>query len=183
MDFVESFVESLLRLPRWARVAFAARCARRVQRYSTGTWINLNTEHWTGIEDAIRTAEMAATHRGNPFSAIPIPSLCAIFAATAVAAAHATATAAHMEAITEGADYDGVDIDSMTAWHSTAHLAAATFSAACSASRGNLAYEARVAMLKDLETLRSVAQRDGWTDDTQVPPEFFEPLPPEEKRC
>jgi hypothetical protein len=52
--------EALDELPRWARVAFAARCARRVVPLFTQAWANADGTHCRAIEGAIGLAEESA---------------------------------------------------------------------------------------------------------------------------
>ncbi len=47
-------------LPRWARVAFAARCARRVQPLFQAFWPEAPPEHVAAVDTAITLAERAA---------------------------------------------------------------------------------------------------------------------------
>lgn len=47
-------------LPHWARVAFAARCARHVQPLFTQLWPDASPEHAENIDLAIRLAEQSA---------------------------------------------------------------------------------------------------------------------------
>ena len=56
--------EALLGLPRWARVAFAARCARRVQPLFAG-WPRASEKNVAGIDGAIATAEKTAGSGGS----------------------------------------------------------------------------------------------------------------------
>jgi len=52
--------EELRKLPRWACVAFAARCARRAQPMFTLKWKDAPREHVEAIERAITAAEASA---------------------------------------------------------------------------------------------------------------------------
>ncbi|MFN0146596.1 MAG: hypothetical protein ACKVT1_08805, partial [Dehalococcoidia bacterium] len=52
--------EELVKLPRWARVAFAARCARRVQPLFLKHWPSAPKEHVEALDKAITLAETAA---------------------------------------------------------------------------------------------------------------------------
>jgi hypothetical protein len=53
--------EGLKQLPRWAIVAFATRCARRVQPLFVKLWPDAPKEHVQGIDQAIKLAEAAAS--------------------------------------------------------------------------------------------------------------------------
>jgi len=52
--------EEIEQLPRWARVAFAARCARRVQPLYVIAWPDAHKNHIRDIDAAITLAEEAA---------------------------------------------------------------------------------------------------------------------------
>ena len=52
--------EELAALPRWARVAFAARCAGRVKRRFLGAWPEAPPEDVSAVERAVALAERAA---------------------------------------------------------------------------------------------------------------------------
>ena len=52
--------EEIGQLPRWAQVAFAARCARRVQPLFKAAWPDAPAESCQALEDAITQAEHAA---------------------------------------------------------------------------------------------------------------------------
>lgn len=170
--------EGLRTLPRWARVAFAARCARRVQRYLTQGSSSAEIQKFGSVTDALEISERAAAEGSFP-SALH-RDLPVIFATTAAYAAKAAAAAAEMEAATDGADYDGVDTDAQIAWQATAEFATAAHSAACKSIRAaRLSYRSPEfqEMLNDFELLRSTAQRQQWTDDTRIPATFFGRLP------
>ena len=52
--------EELAKLPRWARVAFAARCARRVQVLLQKYWKAVPKHHVEAIDEAVRLSERSA---------------------------------------------------------------------------------------------------------------------------
>jgi hypothetical protein len=51
------------RLPHWTRVAFAARCARRVQPLFAQAWPNATPDRVTAVEQAIALAERSAAEQ------------------------------------------------------------------------------------------------------------------------
>ena len=53
--------DDLSSLPRWARVAFAARCARRIQRLATEVTSSAPSYETEAVERAIRLAEQSAS--------------------------------------------------------------------------------------------------------------------------
>ena len=107
--------EEIKKLPRRAQVAFAARCARRVQPVFKAAWPEATEEHVEAIERAIRCAETAAA---------------------------------------------GADV----AAYAAAYAACATW---ISGERY---------IRRDFGRLAAAARKEGWTDETAVPPEFFGPL-------
>ncbi|MEM9065772.1 MAG: hypothetical protein AAGB51_09820, partial [Planctomycetota bacterium] len=52
--------EELRTLPRWALVAYAARCARRVQPLFKASWPDAPAEHVEAVDKAITLAERSA---------------------------------------------------------------------------------------------------------------------------
>src|SRR5947209_7436342 len=61
MDPIEPITDKdLQQLPRWARVAFAARCGRRVQRLIRRFWQNGTPEVLQAFDTAIALAEQSA---------------------------------------------------------------------------------------------------------------------------
>ncbi|MEO1009164.1 MAG: hypothetical protein AAFX79_11400, partial [Planctomycetota bacterium] len=94
--------KDLLKLPRLARVAFAARCARRVQPLYRVLWPGAPEKHVQALDHAATLAERFAN--GAPASvdelaaahaAAHAADAAARAAARAAAAAHAAAAAAH----------------------------------------------------------------------------------------
>lgn len=165
------------RLPRWARVAFAARCARRVMPLFKKYWPNATKEHLTAVAKAVSVAETAARAAAIDASHTAYPAYPAHAAADAAyAAAHAAAYAAH--AATSAA---------YAAHAYTAHIADA-YAVADAAYAADAAWKALVttatvrtvhtlsAPTRDFARLLLLAKEQNWTDDTPVPPEVFGPM-------
>lgn len=79
--------KELKTLPCWARVAFAARCARRVQPLFRAAWPQAAKEHIETVDTAVTAAERSAAS-GDPYAVgarVP-PSFTAVADATAAAA-------------------------------------------------------------------------------------------------
>jgi len=147
-------------LPRWARVALAARCGRRLQKLLAAA-PGVTRDHLRVIDRAVGAAELSAAygiscddareaslaadrlHEHFQYSenmALPIVSAVACCVAKA------------------GQYPDGVS-------------AAAAFEAAAAAARfGRMTEQVRA----DVEQLTRLALDEEWTDDTPVSPEVFD---------
>lgn len=155
--------EALARLPRWACVAFAARCARRVQPLYKLAWADApdRERHVAAIDRAITLAESCAGAAADAGAGAAADAVDARAADAANAAARAAGYAAGYAA---AADADA-DADAAAAY------------AAAYAAAGDAA--ANAAMQRDVALLAAAAKDEGWTDRTPVPPAFFGPLWPE----
>jgi len=158
--------QDIAELPRWARVAFAARCARRVQAVFTAAWPEAPQEHIAAVEAAISIAEAASVGVRPSAKDVVYEAQRACEAAAvserraAEAAAEAAANAAEsVEAITES-------------FMTCASLGAATRAAEAIGFRGAVMTGIR----RDFERLKKWAQKEAWTDETRVSREFFGPL-------
>ncbi|MEM7147968.1 MAG: hypothetical protein AAF591_22885 [Verrucomicrobiota bacterium] len=148
--------EEIAQLPRWAMVAFAARCARRLLRPDSDERVV------RAVEIAEEYAAAAATpdHAANLYAAYNAKAAYnaaynaynAAYPDRAKAAAKAAAHAAHAAAAAKAATV-------------TAH--AATY-----ATYAYYAAEVR----KDFDFLLAKAKAEGWDENTRVPPTVFPPL-------
>ncbi|MCW5776578.1 MAG: hypothetical protein KIS87_09080 [Phycisphaeraceae bacterium] len=182
----------LLTLPRWVCVAFAARCARRVQPLFACFRPDAPKEHVEAVDTAITLSERSAAH-GTRVSAHN-----AVHAADAARTAYNAAAALAPD--DANAPYDANARAAARAAHA-AHAAARAVDAADAAAAADAAdaasaageaafegdftgafegaFDATVAAMRhDFELLRAAVQAENWTDDTPVPPEFFGPLWP-----
>lgn len=150
-------------LPRLARVAFAARCARRVQPLVLYSAPTLAKKHVDAINHAIGMAERVAAAED-----LTAKTLHAAAAAAYVAAAHTAYTAAAAAASAAATSADSA----------AAYAVAAADAAAYAAPGlgGHWKDATRRAMRLDFEMLYGAATREAWTDATPVPPEWFGPL-------
>ena len=145
-------MKEIAKLPLWAQVAFAARCARRVQALFAQFWAAAPSEHVKAIDRAITLAEASAASPASASESV-----------TAYARAAATAAADASDA------------------RAGAHTATRAARAAATAA-GAAAYvdASRAAIRRDFELLLELAKgREGvpaWTDETPVPPEVFGPM-------
>lgn len=165
--------EELRQLPRWAVVAFTARCARRAQPLFTMNWPQAPDEHVKAVEAAITLAESSArVGRANGSAAV-----------VAAVAARAAATAAedYPDAITAAADaayYAASDAGrAATAVHDAAYAPTAAYYAAVAA--GALAAVRIAATRADFELLQSLALIAEWSDESPVDPDLLGPLWPQ----
>lgn len=176
--------ETLKSLPRWAIVAFAARCARRVEPLFLRAWPEAPVALWPAVSQAVAYAEQCAARAGCEPSLAKVLALQADYASHqatfgpeavvfsgAYEAAHAAANAAGVVAYKEEAA-------------TGAYYAAEDAAGALARVLG----QGTEAILEDLERLTRAAAEQGWTNATPVLPEFFAPLPEirsedEEARC
>lgn len=163
--------EDIVKLPCWARVAFAARCARRVQPIFAASWPQAPEKHVDTIENAISYAERsaAAANASEHFiytvvnvasDAYKAKSYAAMFVADAAVNACSYAK--------EQGPYTGT-------------MLTFTFSVASQAAGAAAKYGVNIheSIRRDFERLRESAMSQGWTKETPVPPDFFGPLWPE----
>ena len=155
-------------LPYRARVAFAGRCSRRVQHVYNSQWSDAPATHGRAVDNAITMAEsIAAGFVDNSLSKCwraedDVKAATHTDKAGSNAAANAAADAAR------------------SATHSYLSAKAAA-NAATDSARCAEGFRPQIvaAMRRDYELLKAAAQRERWTDDTPVPPEFFGPLWPD----
>lgn len=145
--------DEILQLPRWARVAFAARCARRVQPLFLAAWPQVPQKYAEAIVRAIDFAEQSAADAAK--------------AAYADADADADAYAARADAAAARADAAAA-----------AYAARAAARAAAYADK-NMAAIVRNTIRFDFDTLLQFSQNSKWDDSTPVPPTVFGPMWPE----
>ena len=140
-------VDEIRQLPRWARVAFAARCARRVLPMFTKHWPDAPREHVEAVTRAVEFAGSAAHDDDDDFE------FDAPYADAADAAVAARNAAADARSAADAADY-----------------AAA---AARSAATAGIAIPS---IRADFQRVLDASRRGKWTDSTPVPPSVFGPL-------
>lgn len=166
-------------LPSLAKVAYAARCARRVLPLFKHFWPDAPTLHVHGLADMVDRLQdyagnpripIAADTRGEDAAdAVIREGRSEALWSIALAAAKVARTADNLRSDAEEAVM-AVTNASRSGYE--AHRAARAFSEA--AGRALAA-----ATWRDYELLRLASERERWTDDTPVPPEFFGPLWPD----
>lgn len=170
----------LMKLPRWARVAFAVRCGRRAQPLFTLFWPAAPREHVDAIDRALTVAEASArTKRADAGT-----SRAAAAAARAVAAAARAAGHIAARASAASADAAAAAADASAAYAPRAAAAAADAAAAYAARAAAFALTAaRVSlvagMASDYRLLLAWSERLHWTDDSPVEPDAMGPLWPD----
>jgi hypothetical protein len=166
---------SLEHLPHWARVAFAARCGRRVLPLFHANWPDPPAKRLNGVVNALELAERSAA-AGRPLDGLEEATTQAI--ATAGAAMNAVygflpdepsppdgnmgATASYVAKVAEHA----ASAAQATAADSVeSALEAYTFALDCASH----APEIRAELQQDLALLGMLAAKGGWTNKTAVP--------------
>jgi hypothetical protein len=172
--------EQLQKLPRWARVAFAARCARRAQRLLTRAPSEMAGPIGQTVEAVITLAERFGSD-GRPCMGLE-------GAITAVEG-HARAAASSVQARSFWGGSGTVSVSQavrdavIRAAAAAARAASETSTSAYWASQAvALAGEAGQAFKaadfpagieRDFRLLREATDREGWTDETPVSPNVF----------
>lgn len=171
--------EDIAKLPRWARVAFAARCARRALPLFVKHWPDAPKKHVNAVTRAVEVAEQSAASDAPP-DADTAPDAALDAANDAVNdndddgalaardAAAAAADAAYGECAAAGAAYD--------ADTAPAHDADAIRAARDAARNAAHAGVAVPSIVRDFQLVLEQATQERWTDDTPVPPSVFGPL-------
>ena len=162
--------EEIATLPRWARVAFAARCARRVLPLFTHFWPNAPEEHIKEVVDDIKAAEQYARKAAPAidFNDAVVAALAARMTKFPLAAVVARAAARAIQSAKDG----HVDDNAREA-------AEAAAAAAEAADAARIPSGICPIIRRDFDHLARFVQWQHWTDDTPVPPEVFGPLWPE----
>jgi hypothetical protein len=162
--------DEVIKLPKWARVAFAARCMRRVipmYRHHMPTASDTDLDAlWRSIEAGEQAAELA----------LDTSSISAMADGLRVAG----------QALQNAADVFGDDQNSPKA-QSVAMIALAAATTGMLADMSPFianhavgdAFDITLTIRKDFDHLGRLAEWQHWTDDTPVPPDVFGPLWPE----
>lgn len=154
-------------LPRWARVAFGARCAKRVLPLYRHFWRDARPDRVKALTRTVSDLEKwgiasyhpdteahDATENNATDSAVVVET---IRVAVMAASRHGSATA----------DQDLI---------ATSDVRAAATQAATAAQK---IIDLSSVIRRDFDHLAELARRQNWADDTPVPPEVFGPLWPE----
>jgi hypothetical protein len=160
------------RLPHWAKVAFAARCARRVLPLLKYAWTEATEPDLGTVENDIQVAELAAVHARPAARGGDVDSVAAALAAhlAGFPAARAVARAAFRAA--SAADVDpSEDLGDST-------LAAAEAAESAAEAAGVLRVDILPALRNDYDSLVRQSIVRKWSDDSPVTSDVFGPLWP-----
>ncbi len=156
--------DEIAELPRWARVAFAARCARRVLPLYIHSWPDGKSPYQVELQSIVDLEQLAGTT--NPNAQYPRNRIC-----------HGTIFAGMPEVAAQIASLLGdlilpilTPISQVKSFHGSMEKAAA-------ASRG--IEDVTPFIRRDFDHIEKYADWHRWTDETPVPPEVFGPLWPE----
>ncbi len=162
--------EEIAELPRWARVAFAARCARRVLPLFEHFWNDAPRRAIESLKWALDVPEgIAATGTGLDYEAGGAAGEAAVLDRMATPYGTACYTAA---AISFAGDAAVIELNS----EQSLDVGQAARSAVDAAQPiQNVTPPIR----RDFDHIARLAEWQKWDDDTPVPPEVFGPLWPE----
>ncbi len=178
-------------LPRWAQVAFAIRCARRVQPLFKAAWPEAPEDDVVAVEQAIHNAErqlaayITISHADHGVlntaivAAIAAARIAESTASDSAARAAQAAIAAHAAATyattAETPEANGRVARAASAEAHTAAALAATHAA--HAIHDVTTYNAvGKAIRRDFETLKALSRMERWTDETRPSLESLGPL-------
>lgn len=160
--------EEIAKLPRLARVAFAARCARRVFPVVRRDWTEIPGDYHTKLRATVLVVEQSAVHP-NPPAAHALVCEVRVIGNTAAKAGRPAAAAAVFAAHGAAA---AVALDSAQGIEDAVLRAAEAILRVCS-DPADLSF-----IRRDFERFRWLAKKHGWTDDTPVSPDLVGPLWP-----
>lgn len=155
--------EEFATLPRWAKVAFVARCARRVLPLYSLVCPGATPEEMQAIRDAVELAEQAAQSGW-----VDVELACDISQAAAGAAFNSYGSIAAIAAKVAAHSTDE---------HWTAHGA---HDCVANAARYSSVLDLLPLIRRDFRVVLEKSRAEKWTDDTPVPPSVFGPLEPVE---
>lgn len=180
-----SAVDIVRSLPHWARVAFAARCARAVRPLFEAAWPDAISKRGAALDAATSLAEQSAC---DGLAAEGLESAAAgatITAGGALVGVYGFKSYGDPLPATDHAGYIASFAAKVAEYAAKAADAGPSGSAAAAIHAYSLARDTTdraeaVAILDrlhaDLASLRRVASRGRWTDDTPVPPDVFDLL-------
>jgi len=182
--------EELSELPRWARVAYAARCARRVRPLFKHFWPEAPEEHIEAVDNACRLSAASAAYPAAVARAAAAARTAAIFTAAYDAAnpRFVAAAAVARSAVAYAAAYAAADARSAAAAATAARSVTDAYAFAYALTEAAYASSASdAAARRDFNLLHKLAQgaasadwgeRTPWTDETPVDPDLLGPLWP-----
>lgn len=162
--------EEIAALPRWARVAFAARCARRVSPLFRHGWPDVPAHHRKAVVRSVEIAERsAATGTVEPGFM------------TGQAAESAEAAISRARSPRDATNAARAAASAADALHYTATSPdGVAFSAGYAAVYADAARDTTgPGIINDFRALVERSRSENWTDDTPVPPWVFGPMWPD----
>lgn len=165
--------EEIAVLPRWAQVAFAARCARRVlPLFALYHW-----PHPGAVNLHVLRLGVGSAERGDTWEALTAhQNAIGMMHDAAMATAQKHHTPAIWSASAARTLYEAIQSRLATNQDEIRYAVFETTRAAESASGS---FELQSVIRRDFDHLAALAEWQHWTDDTPVPPEVFGPLWPE----
>jgi hypothetical protein len=180
--------EELRTLPRWARVAFALRCALRVRPLLTHFWPDAPRKRVEAIDRALTLTQAAVESPASVSEGRLRSAAAAAAAAHAARDAHADAHAAAHAAARATADAADAAADDAYAYAAddayayaayaanaardaaayAAHAAVAAYAARATATAAAALADIADAMRHDCELLRALAEAERWGDESGV---------------
>jgi predicted ATPase len=166
----------MAKLPGWARVAFAARCARRVQRLLAEVSPTAPSGELSVIERLIAQTEQSATAGRRLEDTNQAETLASGWENSQVAATKTLATGPHPETLSNllrsavgkaavSAARSAVDVNAHGAYEAYGYATQAAFAVS---SQTILEL-----MRRDFVHLETMAKKESWTDQTAVAPTAF----------
>lgn len=171
---------AVAKLPRWAEVALAARCARRVWPLIFRGWNN--DSFLIAVRRAVESAERAAAEAR--FDAKELETLQQGAADTADASppdagAHAASVVCHALDAVEGAS--AIRSESPNVIYPAADaVQVGGFALLAAAAVESPVRRWLLCLRRDFDRILHLARKHAWTDDTPVPPDVFGPLWPKD---
>jgi hypothetical protein len=166
------------RLPRWARVAFYARCARHVRPLWDEAWPDAPPGHAEAVDNAIRLAELSAAG-GAPVGDLKTAHLEAVCAAGAALVTQLGVKREDGVVDPPARDPELASLVANAAAHATEFLHSPTAQGSYGYAKGAVAIVGREDLMdrmqEDFRRLRRAVRVGGWTDRTSVPPDAFDP--------
>lgn len=155
-------VEEIARLPRWARVAFAARCARRSLPLFRSGWPDAPAQSISILEEGVQKLESSAGQASI--------TACEGFGDVDIVAAASSRAPIIAQHIVRGV------AAAVRAIHDTTHYRRGASAAAAAKHIIAVSPQSVKLISDDFHHLLDLSQNHQWTDDTPVPPSVFGPL-------
>ena len=194
VEFNQKIEAKLRDLPIWARVAFAARCARRVQPWFKASWPGAPNKLLKAVETAVTFAEDSARTATATDTAVDTVARAASFAADRAARNSAAARKVAIVASAAARTAHASDAARAAAYFPLPILPCHAYDTARAAWEARAAWQARalayfvdsktvyntdIFIVRDLERLAEASHAYSWTDSTPVDPALFGPMWPD----